>query len=137
MGMILTTLPWSRHVLARLLAGHPSTGKWNLHLRMKWPSKLHAAPPTCGAATRIHCCPPNHSSVAPVRSALKFKACAVDVNESLGCTLSLQPLISTEHRDQRTHAPSVLQKPLVKTEDPFSVVLDHNDFHYERSSKGN
>lgn len=83
---ILTTLPWSQHVSAQLLEGHPPTGRWSLLLRTKWPSKLHAAPRTCAAVTRTHCCPLSRSSAAPARSALKCKACAVD--RPLGCTHS-------------------------------------------------
>lgn len=83
-GTILTTPPWSRHVSAQLLEGHRLTGRWNLHPRTRWPSKLHAAPRTCGAVTRTRCCPLSRSSAAPVRSALKCKACTA--NGSLGHT---------------------------------------------------
>lgn len=99
METILTTLPWIRHVSAHLLEDHPPTGRWNLHLHTKWPSKLHAAPRTCDAVTQTHCCPLSRSSVDPARSALKCKACAV--NEPLGCTHSLQPPTSMEYGSPR------------------------------------
>lgn len=84
-GRILTTLPWSQRISAQLLERLPPTGRWNLHPRTKWPSKLRAARQTCDAVTRTRCCPPSRSSVAPARSASKCNACAF--NGALGCTL--------------------------------------------------
>lgn len=61
----LTTHPWILGVLVQRLTLHPG---WSPLLRMRWPSRPHVAPHTCGGRTRTRTWPQSPCLDSPGRS---------------------------------------------------------------------